>query len=284
MASPNTLKRLAGRLATLLVAAFVSTSAFCQNNLGTIFTDLWWNPSESGWGVTVDHQENTMFLTFFVYRADQTPNWMTATLTKVGAGPISGPITFAGDLYETHGPAYNAPFNPAAVTLQKVGTATFTSADGYSAALHYSINGANVAKNITRQTLSNVNYSGYHLGTTFMKSHDCKVPSDSNKTALLNSAFTISQSGTAFSMTADLYSTSGPSRLVESCSFHGTYSQAGSVGKVDGSYSCTLGERGSFTLSQLQWTLNGMTGAVNMQDQSCQYSGQIGGITYDHVQ
>src|SRR5690348_11167718 len=137
MRRSNSTNHIVFRVAAVLVAAFTWTRAWGQNNLGTTFTDLWWNPSESGWGVTVDHQENTMFLTFFVYRSDRTPYWVTATLTKVGAGPLTSPITFAGDVIETQGPAFNAAFNPAFVTVQKVGTAAFSSADGYNATLKY---------------------------------------------------------------------------------------------------------------------------------------------------
>ena len=42
-------------------------------NLGTTFTDLWYTPGEDGWGVTIDHQQNVMFLTFFIYRDGQVP-------------------------------------------------------------------------------------------------------------------------------------------------------------------------------------------------------------------
>jgi len=66
------------------VGLIMAASAGAQN-LGTLFSDLWWNPAESGWGVTVDHQQDVMFLTFFVYRADNSTYWVTATLQKVGS-------------------------------------------------------------------------------------------------------------------------------------------------------------------------------------------------------
>ena len=90
--------------------------------------------------MTVDHQQDVMFLTFFVYRADGSPYWVTATLQKVGfSGLATSPQVFTGDLYETHGPSFGVPFNPAAVTNRKVGTATFTATSvsrGDAAVLH----------------------------------------------------------------------------------------------------------------------------------------------------
>ena len=67
--------------AALAAGLVISGSAMAQN-LGTVFTDLWWIPAESGWGVTIDHQQNFMFLTFFIYRADGSPYWVTALLQQ----------------------------------------------------------------------------------------------------------------------------------------------------------------------------------------------------------
>ena len=57
------------RRAFAALSALTLTICVCANcnaqSLGTAFSDLWWNPAESGWGVTVDHQQDAMFLTFF---------------------------------------------------------------------------------------------------------------------------------------------------------------------------------------------------------------------------
>jgi len=65
-------KFICRRLASLVVSLSVCGSCLAQS-LGTAFSDLWWNPAESGWGVTVDHQQDVMFLTFFIYRSDGSP-------------------------------------------------------------------------------------------------------------------------------------------------------------------------------------------------------------------
>ena len=262
-------------LGSIVMGFLISTCAMAQN-LGTIFTDLWWIPTESGWGVTVDHQQNTMFLTFFIYRADGSPYWVTAQLQKVGTtGLGSSPQVFSGNVYETHGPWFGGPFNPAAVTVQSVGTATFTSTGLNAATLQYSVSGVNVTKAIQRQTLVNVNYSGQYLGFNLYTSSNCANPANNGVTTADPAILTVVQTGTSFQITAQGQSTT--------CTFNGTYSQQGLIGAVNGTFSCSDGTSGPFTLIGIQWTLFGMTAGVSRQGQTCAYTGYLGGVTGNHL-
>ena len=103
----------------------------------TNYQDLWWkNPaaSESGWGVNLNHQGDTIFATWFTYDLGGAPLWLVATATK------TGPNVFSGDLLQTTGPAYNVmPFDASKVASTKVGTVTFTFADGNNASFDYSV-------------------------------------------------------------------------------------------------------------------------------------------------
>jgi hypothetical protein len=113
------------------------------------YQDLWWaSPaeSESGWGVNLTHQGDTIFATWFTYDTDRNPLWLSVTAPKTAAG------TYAGTLYRTKGPAFNAvPFNPGSVIATEVGTAKFTFADGNTGTFAYTINGMTQTKAITRQ-------------------------------------------------------------------------------------------------------------------------------------
>ncbi len=115
----------------------------------TNYQDLWWNApagSESGWGINLTHQGDIIFATWFTYDLDRTPLWLSATLTKA-----TGP-TYAGTLYRTTGPAFNAtPFDPAKVALTVVGVAGLTFANGNRATFSYTVNGIAQTKAITRQ-------------------------------------------------------------------------------------------------------------------------------------
>ena len=117
--------------------------------LATNYQDLWWaSPagSESGWGVNLTQQGDTIFATWFTYDLDGTPLWLVVTAQK------SGPGVYTGTLYRTTGPAFSAvPFDPAKVTATPVGPATFTFANGNAGTFAYTVNGVSQAKPITRQ-------------------------------------------------------------------------------------------------------------------------------------
>ncbi len=117
--------------------------------LATNYQDLWWRSpagSESGWGLNIAHQGDTLFVTWFTYDVDGSPMWLSATAQK------SAPKTYGGTLYRTTGPAFSAnPWSPAAVTITQVGTVALTFTDGNSATFAYTVNGISQAKPITRQ-------------------------------------------------------------------------------------------------------------------------------------
>lgn len=120
--------------------------------LATNYQDLWWAAPggvESGWGVNFTHQGDNIFVTWFTYDGDGTPLWLSATAAKVGAG------VYAGPLYRTTGPAFNAvPFSPTAIGRTVVGTLTLAFADGNSGTFTYTAFGAVQSKSITRQVFN----------------------------------------------------------------------------------------------------------------------------------
>jgi hypothetical protein len=105
--------------------------------LATNYQDLWWKSpaaSESGWGINLNQEGNTIFATWFTYNHDGTPLWLVVTANATGPG------VFTGDLFQTTGPPFSSmPFNPGMVIPTKVGTATFTFADGNDASFNYTV-------------------------------------------------------------------------------------------------------------------------------------------------
>ena len=118
----------------------------------TNYQDLWWaSPaaSESGWGVNLTHEGDTIFATWFTYDVDKTPMWLVVTAAKTSPG------VYSGTLYRTTGPAFNSvPFNPANVMATAVGQASFTFADGNNATFAYTVNGVAQNKAITREVFA----------------------------------------------------------------------------------------------------------------------------------
>src|SRR6185312_12404029 len=111
---------------------------------------LWWaSPagSESGWGLNVTHQGDTLFATWFTYGPDGKGMWLVgSSLARTGNG------TYAGALYRTVGPPWNQqPWNPAMVALTPVGNATLTFSSAGTGTFAYTVNGISQAKSIARQ-------------------------------------------------------------------------------------------------------------------------------------
>jgi len=121
-----------------------------QPNFGraTNYQNLWWVAAgaESGWGINLVHQGDSIFATWFTYDSDRAPLWLSVTAARTGTG------AYSGQMIRTAGPAFSAvPFNPASVTREVVGTATLTFANGNAATFAYTFNGVTQAKQITRQ-------------------------------------------------------------------------------------------------------------------------------------
>jgi hypothetical protein len=134
----------------------VPTCTFgAQTNLALAsnYQDLWWAApagSESGWGINLTHQGDSIFATWFTYDHDHTPMWLVVTAAKTGPG------IYAGTLLRTTGPPFNAvPFPPVGapggVTGTNVGTAMFTFTNGNNASFAYTVNGVSQTKAITRE-------------------------------------------------------------------------------------------------------------------------------------
>lgn len=118
------------------------------------FQDLWWASSarsESGWGINLTHQGDTIFASWFTYDLDGSAMWLVAITQK------TGPNAYTGGLYRTTGPAFSSvPFDPQRITVTQVGSATFTFADGNNASFAYTVNGVAGLKQITREVFRTV--------------------------------------------------------------------------------------------------------------------------------
>jgi len=110
------------------------------------FTDLWWNPAESGWGVNITQQEQTFFATLFTYAPNGQPMWYVMSDGEPGAAAGS----WTGALYRTTGPAFDA-FPWTSITPAQVGTMTFAFENGNTGTMTYTVDAVSVTKQIQRQ-------------------------------------------------------------------------------------------------------------------------------------
>src|SRR4029077_19555605 len=128
------------------------------------YTDVYYDPAESGWGVFLVQSDTTQFLAFFIYGTDNKPTWYTAVLAQDAGG------NYNGALYATTGTYFGLPWDPTQFTEATVGTVSFRPINIYTATLTYSLTGGpTVTKPVQRQTLTPYplagNYSGSMSGT-----------------------------------------------------------------------------------------------------------------------
>ena len=95
--------------------ALAAAPAWPQN-----YSDIWWNPDDPGWGLTLADHETQMFAVWYTYQFNGQPAWFV-----IPGGTFSQDKRFfSGDLYQATGPAYDAPFDPKRVALMRIGNAS----------------------------------------------------------------------------------------------------------------------------------------------------------------
>lgn len=263
------------RLAAFTVACGLATSA-AATSFSTDFTDLWWSgQAESGWGVNVIQQGDTLFATFFIYGPDNAARWYVAPATGPGV-TVGTSIAFTGKLYRTTGPFFGSTFDPNAVVSTEVGTATFTFPTSVSGTLTYSIDSVQVVKQIQRQTFRNNPPTGrYDPSSITAVASSCGTATN-NGPAYFDGITIATISGTTLTM--QINQTNG---IV--CTLTGPYVQNGRLGTVsNGTWTCLAGtvqrSTGTFSLSSLDTQVAGFNGTFQAVDNFCTYRGNIGGI------
>jgi hypothetical protein len=123
------------------------------------YQDMWWLPSESGWGLMVLHQGNTISAVMFHYRADRKPAWYLLSNAQRGTEE-----TFTGTLFEVTGPPLFGLFDPTTVLPRDVGTMTLRFTGPNEARLAYTIEGATTQRVIERISFATPDVDGIYFG------------------------------------------------------------------------------------------------------------------------
>jgi lysyl endopeptidase len=110
------------------------------------FTDMWWNPNENGWGLSLtQHPTRVIFGVWYTYEPDNTPVWYI-----LPSGSWTSTTSYTGPLYLTSGPPFSGPFDPSRVETRQVGTATLTFSGANNGTFAYTVDGVSGSKSITR--------------------------------------------------------------------------------------------------------------------------------------
>lgn len=111
------------------------------------FTDLYWNPSESGWGINITVKKGMLFAAWFVYDAAGRAAWLT--LQGGGWATLN---CFQGSIIRTTGPALGGILALNSVNFSPVGTGQICfNDDNNSARFTYTVDGVANEKTIYRQ-------------------------------------------------------------------------------------------------------------------------------------
>ncbi|HEX8009788.1 MAG TPA: hypothetical protein VF814_02445 [Casimicrobiaceae bacterium] len=270
------LRRVVGAISVAVVLGLTALygSKARATSFSTDQSDLWWIPAESGWGMQIVHQGSVLFATMFVYDAAGKPTWYVATL-DYGGLDSNDKNFWTGTLYATTGPWFGTvPFDPATVTATPVGSMTFTAEFIETASLTYSVDGVVVNKAITRQVLVYENFNGTFFGIYNQQVSGAGCPADAN-TAAAPLAATIAQADTAMTVTVLTGST-----LTVTCTYSGVYSQVGHFGALDGNYTCSNGDFGSFVFYEMANSFYSLRARFSSTSAAtdCSSTGQIVGL------
>jgi len=216
-------------------------------------TDLWFPPDESGWGVNIVEQGDTLFATLFVYDQQGASHWYVASALTRSAPRADGTFTFTGPLFEATGPYFGRAFNPNLVTRRQVGTMTLDLRNRATALLSYTADGVAVTKTVSRFALRKNSLSGTYLG------HLASSGDDPGGVASEAMSIDIDDGDASFVMRTQpqgaTHAHSGAS-----CTYTApAATQFGEQRLVSGTYTCVNGESGAFSMDNALATFNGFT-------------------------
>ena len=271
------------RSVLFLVLLLLSGAALGQTpSTSRDYSNLWFVESESGWGMNVIQQERILFVTLFIYGADRKPTWLVGPAVTYSSTDSSGAEIYTGDLYATTGAPFNiAAFDPASVTVTRVGSITFTGRSNGSATVAYTVeNGSagtgTVTKNVVRQTWAstNVGASTYFGGLDTVNSN-C-TPASDNGPGRSRADISLTISGQSLTL---LFTTLNPNGTAdETCRLQGNYTQTGRNGNSSGTIQCPVGTSiGTYTLTGIAAGAAGFH-ARFAATTNCTVTGNIGGV------
>lgn len=247
-----------------LLAMFVGQAR--ASTFSVDYSDMWWNSSESGWGVNVNQQKDILFLTFFIYGADGKVLWLVAPNVPYTSG-TSPNMQFSGPLYQTEGSWFGGTFSAANTRARQVGTVSFSTTGVSTAAITYSVDGTSVSKTVSRQTWRTNDLNGRYFGAVSYSPPQCPSGGPFSPDSLVTS-FNIVHSDSSIAMSlVDNF---------QACTYTGSYVQTGKFGTASGTFTCSSGKVGTFTASEIDANRVGITGRLHRLVDACSIDASFG--------
>ncbi|HJU22486.1 MAG TPA: hypothetical protein VJ891_08250 [Casimicrobiaceae bacterium] len=214
------------------------------------YTDVYFVPSEPGWGVFLVQSNTTQFLAFFIYGPDGKPVWYTALLNDDGTG------NYTGSLFATTGTYFPNPWQ--GYNIAPAGTVSFSPTDVYHATLTYTVNGAGtVVKSVERETLTAYVLSGSYSASVAGAISGCTDPTRNDPAFRATANLTVAQVGDASATMTFAFTDSAHAGIV--CTVSGPLTHLGRLYQLNGESNCG-GNAHATTIDGLHPTGQGIEG------------------------
>lgn len=113
------------------------------------YADMWWNPRESGWALTIVQSGEKLFLVWMVHESDGRATWF-AVPSGAWSRNSDNVLHFSGAIYRVQGPPWQGAFDPASVSATAVGIADFLPRDSGHAQFTYTVDAVTGSKQVER--------------------------------------------------------------------------------------------------------------------------------------
>jgi hypothetical protein len=233
------------------------------------YQDWWWNPAQSGMGLNVGQQNDSVFVAWFNYGDDTKASFLTM------GGVLNG-NTLTGTLFRGTGPVPGPNYNPALVKQTAVGTATLTFNSNTDATLTYSYDNKSGSMALQRFSFASPNLNQTWTVLNTSSTDNCENPSLNGTTTKIQNIK--SQQGPGNNFTFSVSDLDGSSM----CTAAMTLQPAGSRGVAVGTATCEGGWSAKMTFDDLSiqadylnfsFTVNGTS-----FDRNCTQKGKMSGV------
>lgn len=249
-------------------AAFFASAAHAGS-----YTDIWFDPQQPGWGVSIVHQDENAFATLFLYGPDGRPTWYVASdAHAIAFSGIDGSPLFHGTLYKTEGSWFGAPFDAARSRTTPVGELYLEARGKDRIRLEYTADGVSGARIIQRFSFEQPIVSGGFEAQWRLQ----QARAGQRIGILLLNGELLMQflDGQAEVTVLDQFG--------RTCVLRGPYTLAGKLVNASGTYSCNKGETlaGTFALSDVEATAHGVTGFLRLEGDGLVQAGTFAGAAW----
>lgn len=254
------LRSVLGIIVSISMFAGVAHSA-------TNYQDSWWNPNQSGMGVMVVHQGNTVAAAWYHFGSDGKATYLLLS------GPLNG-NSVSGSLRRSTGPQPGPGYSASAVAETSVGTATMTFTSSTTATLTYSFEGRAGVLELTRFSFAEPDLNGSWSYGAQATMSQCTNPAN-NGVGFGMGTLTMARNGNSLAVT--LTPSGGSGQTVFSLQL----ARSGSLSSASGTFTCCNGMSGTASFTDMRSSDDFVSTRYALsytQGETCQESGSIGAL------